>query len=226
MGWTEERVELLKRLWLEGQSASQIALQLGGVTRNAVIGKVHRLGLSGRATPFQPAQPELKAPRPARPATNAMPAEPPPAREDEPEAVVEDVEAPVVVLEAPDVVLEAPPEPAVVTASAAEPVATPEESVATAEPEIELAPEQAVEEMATSALVVPAHAAATVLTLGARMCKWPIGDPSTSDFGFCGRRSSSEGPYCVEHARLAYQPQQTRKKSAGGELARSLRRYV
>ena len=50
MAWTDDRVELLKKLWTEGLSASQIAGQLGGVTRNAVIGKVHRLGLSGRAT--------------------------------------------------------------------------------------------------------------------------------------------------------------------------------
>ena len=50
MAWTEERVELLKKLWAEGLSASQIAGRLGGVTRNAVIGKVHRLGLAGRAT--------------------------------------------------------------------------------------------------------------------------------------------------------------------------------
>ncbi|MCP4933442.1 MAG: GcrA cell cycle regulator [bacterium] len=50
MAWTDERVELLKKLWAEGLSARQIADQLGGVTRNAVIGKVHRLGLSGRAT--------------------------------------------------------------------------------------------------------------------------------------------------------------------------------
>ncbi|MGB3720297.1 MAG: GcrA cell cycle regulator [Proteobacteria bacterium] len=50
MGWTDERVEQLKRLWAEGLSASQIASRLGGVTRNAVIGKIHRLGLSGRAT--------------------------------------------------------------------------------------------------------------------------------------------------------------------------------
>jgi GcrA cell cycle regulator len=47
--WTEERVELLKKLWSDGLSASQIAGELGSVTRNAVIGKVHRLGLSGRA---------------------------------------------------------------------------------------------------------------------------------------------------------------------------------
>ena len=50
MAWTDERVELLKKLWADGLSASQIATRLGSVTRNAVIGKVHRLGLSGRAT--------------------------------------------------------------------------------------------------------------------------------------------------------------------------------
>ncbi|HRL05851.1 MAG TPA: GcrA family cell cycle regulator, partial [Brevundimonas diminuta] len=64
-GWTEDRVGALKKLWLEGQSASQIAKALGGgVTRNAVIGKVHRLGLSGRAAPSQPARTTF---RPARP---------------------------------------------------------------------------------------------------------------------------------------------------------------
>lgn len=54
MAWTEDRVEVLTKLWAEGLSASQIAKQLGGVTRNAVIGKVHRLGLSGRAKPSRP----------------------------------------------------------------------------------------------------------------------------------------------------------------------------
>ena len=71
MGWTDERVELLKKLWQDGLSASQIAKQLGGVTRNAVIGKVHRLGLSGRATPSKPARTVFKAPRPARPVSAA-----------------------------------------------------------------------------------------------------------------------------------------------------------
>ncbi|TMJ76370.1 MAG: GcrA cell cycle regulator, partial [Alphaproteobacteria bacterium] len=62
MTWTDERVETLKRLWAEGLSASQIAAALGGVTRNAVIGKVHRLGLSGRAK-----APSSAAPRPRKP---------------------------------------------------------------------------------------------------------------------------------------------------------------
>jgi GcrA cell cycle regulator len=175
MGWTDERVESLKKLWLDGLSASQIAKQLGGVTRNAVIGKVHRLGLSGRAAPSQPARPVFKAPRPARPAATAMP----------------------IARRAPSVVEPTP-------AAASEP-----------------APQ-----LPALAGRVEERGVATVLTLGAHMCKWPIGDPSTDDFSFCGRRSADEGPYCVEHARVAYQPQQSKKKASTSELARSLRRYV
>jgi len=71
MSWNDERVELLKKLWTDGLSASQIAAELGSVTRNAVIGKVHRLGLSGRAkTPGSTA---------VRPRKTAQPAPPPPA---------------------------------------------------------------------------------------------------------------------------------------------------
>ncbi|HPA37295.1 MAG TPA: GcrA family cell cycle regulator [Phenylobacterium sp.] len=173
MGWTDERVETLKKLWQDGLSASQIAKQLGGVTRNAVIGKVHRLGLSGRAAPSKPARPVFKAPRPARPA--AQPAAP-----------------------------RRIAEPAVAQAAAA-PAPTPVPS-----------PVRYVEE---------APGSATVLTLGAHMCKWPIGDPSSDGFTFCGRRQS-EGPYCAEHARVAYQPAQAKKRSSASELARSLRRYI
>ena len=168
MGWTEERVEMLKRLWQDGLSASQIAKQLCGVTRNAVIGKVHRLGLSGRATPSKPQRTVFKAPRPARPAQASPSA---------PRRIAEPVSA-------------AHPAPA--------PVRYVDETPGTA----------------------------TVLTLGAHMCKWPIGDPSSNEFSFCGRRAG-ESPYCVEHARVAYQPAQTGKKKAGpNELARSLRRYI
>lgn len=69
MTWTDDRVEQLKKLWEGGLSASQIAAELGNVTRNAVIGKVHRLGLSGRAK-----SPSSAAPRPrkARPAQHMM----------------------------------------------------------------------------------------------------------------------------------------------------------
>ena len=155
MGWTDERVETLKKLWLDGLSASQIAKQLGGVTRNAVIGKVHRLGLSGRAAPSQPARPVVSQPVARR----------------------------------------------AVEHTAHQPAQRP-------------------------ANFVELPGTATVLTLGAHMCKWPIGDPSTEDFSFCGRRSFEDGPYCVEHARVAYQPAQAKKKAGPNELARSLRRYI
>src|SRR5579863_2741845 len=163
MGWTDDRVELLKKLWLDGLSASQIAKQLGGVTRNAVIGKVHRLGLSGRATPSQPSRTVFKAPRPPRPAAPSQPIH----------RRIAEHHAPA-------------PRP----------------------PYVEL------------------PGTATVLTLGAHMCKWPIGDPSSDDFTFCGRRAGDEGPYCVDHARLAYQPPQGKKKTTVAELTRSLRRYI
>ena len=166
-GWTEDRVGALKKLWLEGQSASQIAKQLGGgVTRNAVIGKVHRLGLSGRAAPSQPARATF---RPSRP----RPAAPP---------------------------TQAPSAPRRIEAAPARPAAA---QVPAPMPDL--------------------PGTATVMTLGAHMCKWPIGDPSSNEFSFCGRRSS-EGVYCVEHARVAYQPQV--KRGGASDLARSLRRYI
>ena len=196
MGWTDERVETLKKLWLDGLSASQIAKHLGGVTRNAVIGKVHRLGLSGRAAPSQPAHPVFKAPRPARPAPGSVPT----ARR-----------AAAAVAE----------EKAVVAAvsQAAKPAAAPVTAHVLA---------AAVEALVESRAVarVEERGVATVLTLGARMCKWPIGDPSSDEFTFCGRRNSDDGPYCQDHARVAYQPQHSKKKSSSNELARSLRRYV
>ncbi len=140
MGWTDERVELLKKLWQEG--------------------------LSGRAAPSQPSRPVYRPQRPARPA--AAPAAP--------RRLVE---------------------PAQLAAATPSPARYVDETPGTA----------------------------TVLTLGAHMCKWPIGDPALDNFTFCGRRTG-EGPYCHEHAQVAYQPAQAKKKSSAAELARSLRRYL
>ena len=172
-GWTDDRVGALKKLWLEGQSASQIAKALGGgVTRNAVIGKVHRLGLSGRAAPSQPARTTATTFRATRPRPTP-PAAPAPRRA---EAVQ--------------------PRP-----TAPAPAPTP----------------------SVSREILDLPGTATVMTLGAHMCKGPIGDPSSREFSFCGRRSS-EGVYCVEHAKVAYQA--PIKKNGASELTRSLRRYM
>jgi len=91
-GWTDARVDALKTLWLEGLSASQVAHQLGGVTRNAVIGKVHRLGLSGRA-------PGISMPRPKRaPRLHVARAPAPPRLAARPEAMIEAPDTPGLVL--------------------------------------------------------------------------------------------------------------------------------
>jgi len=162
MAWTEDRVEVLKKLWAEGHSASQIAKELGGVTRNAVIGKVHRLGLSGRATPSRPVK---RPPRLARPKPRIQ----------------------------PDGSIVTPKPQRVV----AEPDLKPNEKVAM----LAALPPQPLAD----------GEAATILTLRDSMCKWPIGDPADPKFAFCGRKSTC-GPYCAEHAKVAFQPAKKREK--------------
>ena len=147
MAWNDERVELLKRLWAEGLSASQIASKMGGVTRNAVIGKVHRLGLSGRATPAKP------------------------------QRGVEHKEAPA-------------PEKVAATAGLTKPIY---ESYLS-EPDF-VAP-----------VVLSGGDLTTVSTLSRNMCKWPIGDPASDDFHFCGQSTPTGKSYCPYHAHMAFQP--------------------
>lgn len=158
MSWNDERVDLLSRLWLEGRSASQIAAELGqGVTRNAVIGKVHRLGLSGRAKVAPPSTAVRLRPKPApkpEERTAAMPIAP----------------APVV------------------------PAATPLPASRPAD------------------VVIPFSTRVTIMELRDTMCRWPLGDPTSADFRYCGSRSGPLGPYCEEHARLAFQPTQERRR--------------
>lgn len=160
--WTDERVELLKKLWADGLSASQIAAELGGVTRNAVIGKVHRLGLSGRAksaSSSAPRQRKARAPSPmmrvSRTASHGN------------------------------------------TALAAHP-----SYAYDIEPEFEPEPTEN---------IIPIGQRRTILELTEDTCRWPIGDPGTADFFFCGGRPITSGPYCSYHSRMAYQPPAARR---------------
>jgi GcrA cell cycle regulator len=163
MGWTDERVELLKKLWAEGLSASQIAAELGGVTRNAVIGKVHRLGLSGRAK-----APSSAIPRPRKPRTASSG-----IRMSRPAARGNTALARHAVL-AYDLEIEPEPEPL--------------------------------------ENIVPIGQRCTLLELSDAKCRWPIGDPGSMDFFFCGGRPVGELPYCAYHARMAYQPVADRRR--------------
>lgn len=167
MTWTDERVELLKRLWSEGLSASQIAAELGGVTRNAVIGKVHRLGLSGREKPSA-----STVTKPRKPASTLR------------------TQVRSVPMFRGNAALALSEVPVLKAFVVSEPV-----------------PQRVPVEV--SLVCTPV----TIMDLREGMCRWPLGDPSSPEFRFCGgRAAAASGPYCVHHATIAYQPSNDRRR--------------
>ncbi|MDP7151607.1 MAG: GcrA family cell cycle regulator [Paracoccaceae bacterium] len=185
MSWTDERVELLKKMWGEGQSASQIAKELGGVTRNAVIGKVHRLGLSNRNTggasePAAKAKPAEKSAKP-KPAAKAKPAE--------------------------------KPEPKTEAAAPAEATPIRRQIIPAGQP---LPPQPSANEISAEALakvneVEKKAKKLSLMELTERTCKWPVGDPATEEFWFCGLPVQQGKPYCEAHVGVAFQPMSSRR---------------
>lgn len=170
MSWTDERVELLRKLWLEGLSASQIANTLAnGITRNAVIGKVHRLGLSGRVKAAAPSVP--------RPRNKQMRPQPP---------------------------------------RHAAPIVRGNTALALKPMMAELPEPEPLEDV-----VIPISERVTIMELKEAMCRWPMGDPTSPEFRFCGAQKPVEatGPYCAYHSRIAYQPVQDRRRERRAQKA-------
>ncbi|KPF70140.1 GcrA cell cycle regulator [Bosea sp. AAP35] len=177
--WTEERVELLKKLWSDGLSASQIAAELGSVTRNAVIGKVHRLGLSGRAkNPSATSAPRNAAPRKA------------PTR-------------------SPSHPMSGAPGASQGGMTRGANALAPQYAEPEAQAEVEQAPAPSED------VVIPFSERVTIMDLREFMCRWPMGDPTTPEFRFCGGRSQTGMPYCTYHSRIAYQPASDRRRDRG-----------
>lgn len=206
MSWTDERIATLKRMWEGGSTASQIAEELGGVSRNAVIGKAHRLGLKSRPSPVKAnekkaAAPAKKpvAPRPApAPRAEAAPKAPPPSPK--PEA------------------------PAGQTAASGTTPSQPLPNPASDLPKIvSVGPggflrqgpgdQQAPIPPAPPRRLVPAKPSpeiadkTSLLDLSDKVCRWPMGHPGEPDFHFCGAPVNPGFPYCVEHCGRAYQAQ-------------------
>ena len=224
MSWTDERIEKLTKMWEGGATASQIAEELGGVSRNAVIGKAHRLGLKARPSPVKPNEkaepaPAAKAPRPA-PEPAAAPAEPRAATPRPVSAQAQPAPAsPTPAPRAPAAPVEAAPAPAapVPAASADAPAAPPQPRIVSVGPGgfLRQGPgdQQAPIPPAPPRRLVPARPSQEVadktslLDLNDRICRWPMGHPGEPDFHFCGDKVNPGFPYCVEHCGRAYQAQ-------------------
>jgi GcrA cell cycle regulator len=198
MSWTEERIERLKKMWHDGATASQIADELGGVSRNAVIGKAHRLGLEQRPSPVKPgdekevkksapasaapkaAAPKAETPKPTPMAAPAA-ARPAPAHKLTPQELQYRSIGPGGFIRQGPGEQQAPIPPA------------PPRRLVPAKPSPEVADKT------------------SLLDLNERICKWPIGHPGEPDFYFCGEPANPGFPYCVEHCGVAYQAQLPRR---------------
>jgi GcrA cell cycle regulator len=201
MSWTDERIERLKKMWHDGATASQIADELGGVSRNAVIGKAHRLGLEQRPSPVKPGDeekakkaapvaaapkpvaPKAAAPKPA-PATpapqQAAPSAPAPHRSAGDNIQYRSIGPGGFIRQGPGD--QQPPIPP-----------APPRRLVPAKPSPEVAEKT------------------SLLDLNERICKWPMGHPGEPDFHFCGQPANPGFPYCVQHCGVAYQAQLPRR---------------
>ena len=204
MSWTEERIERLKKMWHDGSTASQIADELGGVSRNAVIGKAHRLGLEQRPSPVKPGE-DVKKPAPAAAAVDAPAAKPAPAPEPE----------------ADEPIARSVTSPSPIDTRAPRQLTPQELQYRSIGPGgfIRQGPgeQQAPIPPAPPRRLIPAKPSPEVadktslLDLNDRICKWPMGHPGEPDFHFCGQQANPGFPYCVQHCGVAYQAQLPRR---------------
>ena len=202
MSWTDERIDTLKTMWEGGQTASQIAEALGGVSRNAVIGKAHRLGLQPRPSPVK-ANDSESTPSPAPVAVAA--AAPPPQPKAAAPAPVREV-APPADADIDDEPAEPKPDAPVLRSVGPGGFLrqNPGEQAApiTPAPPRRLVPAKPSEAIAGKT---------SLLDLNDRICKWPLGHPGEPDFHFCGDKVNPGFPYCVAHCGHAYQAQLPRR---------------
>ncbi|WP_199502661.1 GcrA family cell cycle regulator [Qipengyuania sp. YIM B01966] len=213
MSWTDERIAKLKDMWEGGATASQIADELGGVSRNAVIGKAHRLGLKARPSPVKagekkdaPAAPVVAIAAPAAPIRRPPVSRPAAAGAERRPATAP---SPVVPATPPATEMNAPqplPNP---TADLTKVVSVGPGGFLRQGPGDQQAPIPP----APPRRLVPAKPSpeiadkTSLLDLSDRVCRWPMGHPGEADFHFCGEAVNPGFPYCVEHCGRAYQAQ-------------------
>ena len=211
MSWTDERIERLREMWTRGMTASQIAEELGAVSRNAVIGKAHRLGLQSRPSPVKPNEPQASEDASAPATATEAPAQPDTV--DFPATTSLEVEG--------DPPFDLSDEPAEESADAPEAPPAPQPMVRSIGPGgfVRQGPgdQQAPIPPAPPRRLVPAKPSpeiadkTSLLDLNEKICKWPVGHPGEPDFHFCGNPANPGFPYCVQHCGVAYQAQLPRR---------------
>ncbi|WP_116090210.1 GcrA family cell cycle regulator [Sphingomonas crusticola] len=198
MSWTDERIEQLRQMWQSGNTASQIAEILGGVSRNAVIGKAHRLGLQSRPSPVKAGETDAAAPA-EKPAVAVAPA---------PVALPDPTPAAIPAEPAPAAAAPAVPKPDAPIVRSIGPGGFQRQNPHEQQSPIPPAPPRR---------LVPAKPSAemadktSLLDLNDRICKWPLGHPGEPDFHFCGNPVNPGFPYCLSHCSVAYQAQLPRR---------------
>lgn len=213
MSWTDERIGTLKKMWEGGSTASQIAEELGGVSRNAVIGKAHRLGLKSRPSPVKAndkkADPKTPAPKPAakkaapKPAARPAPVRPQAAKHPpRPVTPVASHATP----EGKDIPSQPMPNPSnnlpkIVSVG---PGGFLRQGPGDQQPPIPPAPPRRLVPAKPSPSIA---GKTTLLDLNDKVCRWPMGHPGEPDFHFCGQDVNPGFPYCVEHCGRAFQAQ-------------------
>jgi GcrA cell cycle regulator len=203
MSWTDERIERLKKMWSAGATASQIADELGGVSRNAVIGKAHRLGLDARPSPVKPGEEKDKKPSTSSSAAAAKPAPRADAASRRP--------APAAPEQAGSPAPERTPQrvqPEGIQYRSIGPGGFVRQGPGDTQAPIPPAPPRRLVPAKPSAEVADKT---SLLDLNERICKWPLGHPGEPDFHFCGNPANPGFPYCVEHCGVAYQAQLPRR---------------
>ena len=188
MAWSEERVAILKKMWLEGNSASEIAKELGNITRNAVIGKVHRLGLSNRDTSVS------KSGSSTTKATKSVKRGRPPKINQE----VKKRGRPIKLKDPQDLRRSLEGKEKSKPSSADEVIKDSDE--------IKVDSDFSEETLKNLLKVEKQSKKISLMELTERTCKWPIGDPATDNFWFCGHQSEPGKPYCETHISIAFQP--------------------
>ena len=188
MAWDDERVAILKKMWLEGNSASEIAKELGNITRNAVIGKVHRLGLSNRETNIS-----KSGSTPTKAIKNVKRGRPPKASKETKKI--------------------SRPEKSKSTKVFDEKINDEDKSVSSlassklsSDSKLEIVSDLSEETLKNLLKVEMKSKKISLMELTERTCKWPIGDPATDTFWFCGHESEPGKPYCKTHISIAFQP--------------------